>query len=422
MDDRVVLLLLPGFVEADLGDMPFLSRLTSGGDRARHVPGFPGVPAVQQASLLTGRGPEEHGVFASMAFDPQSGSVAPWGRLAKPPLWELLYQERPQIASLVWMTHFDPGTTVAAGARVIQAPGMEHGWEIGIHPSWLRDRVFHRCGGCPHDLRTLPGSDHATTLWTVVSVVEAVRAVRPSFCAVRLPVLAAIKQTAGLLSNALADARWRLDEAIRHLAEGLTIAGEPELLWLVVTEYEVQATRRVAAPNQALLGHGLLALQPNGAIDFARSAAWCVCDHQVAHVYGSPSGGVAWEEVAGALRDLSGVAEVRDGGAVPGLSAGGHPAAALTVVAEPETTFSARWLEQTPRDGPVRSQIERLTCLADLTFDDVAQPERLPGSFGAPLNTDSSGGLLLSNHRGVFVEADSGDLDLAELVLRQFGV
>jgi hypothetical protein len=44
------------------------------------------------------------------------------------------------------------------------------------------------------------------------------------------------------------------------------------------------------------------------------------------------------------------------------------------------------------------------------------------GSHGAPANDPAQRGVLLSSQKGVFVEGPTADTDVAEIVLRQFGV
>jgi len=44
------------------------------------------------------------------------------------------------------------------------------------------------------------------------------------------------------------------------------------------------------------------------------------------------------------------------------------------------------------------------------------------GSHGAPALTSAQRGVLLSSERGVFVERPLADTDVADIVLRQFGI
>ncbi|MCG8449876.1 MAG: alkaline phosphatase family protein, partial [Pirellulales bacterium] len=44
------------------------------------------------------------------------------------------------------------------------------------------------------------------------------------------------------------------------------------------------------------------------------------------------------------------------------------------------------------------------------------------GSHGAPPHAPEQRGVLLSSEQGVFVERPLGDVDVADIVLRQFGI
>ena len=47
---------------------------------------------------------------------------------------------------------------------------------------------------------------------------------------------------------------------------------------------------------------------------------------------------------------------------------------------------------------------------------------RVHGSHGAPAREPNQRGVLLSSERGVFVERPMADTDVADIVLRQFGI
>jgi hypothetical protein len=63
----------------------------------------------------------------------------------------------------------------------------------------------------------------------------------------------------------------------------------------------------------------------------------------------------------------------------------------------------------------------------EMFFDPVAKGIPLDatlvkGSHGAPPLDPSQRGVLLSSQRGVFVEGPTADTDVADIVLRQFGI
>ncbi|MCK6462187.1 MAG: alkaline phosphatase family protein, partial [Planctomycetes bacterium] len=101
---------------------------------------------------------------------------------------------------------------------------------------------------------------------------------------------------------------------------------------LVVSEYGITRVSGALHPNRALRQAGLLEVIDNPVgelLDPARSRAFAVCDHQVAHVYTS--------DVAAARRALEGMGEIVDKRAA-GLD---HPRAGDLVLVAPKDRWFA---------------------------------------------------------------------------------
>ncbi len=108
----------------------------------------------------------------------------------------------------------------------------------------------------------------------------------------------------------------------------------------------------------------------------------------------------------------------------------------MVLVAEPDSWQAYYWwLDDAAAPGFARTvDIHRKPGYdpVELFFDPAAHAAGLgptpldatlvKGSHGAPAVSESQRGVILSSQRGVFVERTMADTDVADLVLRQFGV
>jgi hypothetical protein len=140
---------------------------------------------------------------------------------------------------------------------------------------------------------------------------------------------------------------------------------------------------------------------------------------------------VARDRAAEFLRKQPGVAEVIDTRNSPQLDLNHARSGELIVVSQPNSWQAYYWwtddaqaptfartvdIHRKPGYDPV-----------ELFFDPATRGIPLnaalvKGSHGAPAVDPSQRGVLLSSQRGVFVEGPTADTDVADIVLRQFGI
>src|SRR5690606_40420841 len=104
MNDRVVLLSIPGLRPQDVDSMPNLSRLAV--DRTSLGPSFPCVTCPVQANMTTGVLPSEHGVIANGFYYRDKQEVVMWTAwndcILAPQIWDTLHVKRPGTTPAVW--------------------------------------------------------------------------------------------------------------------------------------------------------------------------------------------------------------------------------------------------------------------------------------------------------------------------------
>lgn len=441
MPDYVVLLSIPGLREEDVSRMPNLQKLVAGGDRASLVPSFPGVTCCVQANMITGVPPSEHGVIANGFFWREKGEVEMWTSpndcILAPQIWDRLHDHDAAITSAVWF----PLHSKECGADYVCTPapihnpdGSESLW-CYTRPEPLYEELMAEMGHFPLHHFWGPLANIKATAWIAASAVHAARKFRPNFFYIYLPHLDYAPQKEGPDSEAVLAALAELDGEIARLAAGFGEAYQGErLLWLVATEYTIIPVRHVLYPNLVLRDAGLLAVKDDAGreqLDVAESRAWALVDHQFSHVFARDRNAETVGKVVELFKDAAGVAEVLTADELGRYDLQHDRSGDVVLVSQPDSWQAYYWwhdenlaptyartvdIHRKPGYDPVEMFLDPATQGIPLDATLVQ------GSHGAPAKEPSQRGVLLSSERGVFVERPTADTDVAELVLRQFGV
>lgn len=211
-------------------------------------------------------------------------------------------------------------------------------------------------------------------------------------------------------------------------------------LWLVASEYAITSVSHVAYPNRLLREAGLLRVKQDDAggelIDRQASAAWALCDHQHAHVFVRESDDAVIRRAAELLRGVEGIAAAWDREEQERHSVWHERSGDLILVSTPNSWLAYYyWLDDSQAPAFARTvDIHRKPgydpceqfwnpALAKEYGGGVPLDATLVrGSHGAPVTLDSQRGVLLSSRPGVIEGAAPADVDVFDLVLRQFGL
>lgn len=439
MSETVIVLSIPGLRPTDLPAMARTDKLFGGGDRAELVATFPASTCPVQANMTTGTPPAAHGVVANGTYHRGSHRLEMWTEpndcIAQPQWWDRLHDHSKQLTSAVWF----PMHSKHCGADYVCLPapihnpdGSESLW-CYTKPTELYGELRDQFGHFPLQHFWGPMANIKSTEWIVSSAIECARRFRPNLFYIYLPHLDYAAQKHGPDSSEAETAVRALDAEVGRLIEGLGEAyGDRDLLWLAASEYVITPVNDVVYPNRLLREAGLLEVteQDGGeVIDFAKSRAWALADHQYAHVYTSDAEAKA--QAADVLKSPRGVAEVFDPAEAPQYDLNHAHAGDLVVVSEADSWLAYYyWLDDAHAPDFARTvDIHRkpgydpVELFFDLETKSVPLDATLVrGSHGAPPFESSQRGVLLSSARGVFVEQPLADLSVADIVLRQFGV
>jgi hypothetical protein len=441
MSDHVILLSVPGLRRQDLAHMPNLSRLTEQGDKASLAASFPAVTWSVETNMLTGRLADEHGVIGNGFYWRDTHEVEMWtawnDKILRPQIWDTLHQHNPKLTSAVWFPMLSKGS----GADYICMPKPVHNPD-GSESLWCYTRPVELYGTLRDTFGHFPLkhfwgplANILSTKWIAETAALAMRDFQPNFFFIYLPHLDYAAQKTGPDSPQALAAVKELDEVLGKLfEEGNAAFGGKQPLWLIASEYVITPVDHVTYPNRTLREAGLLTVKDDGEgelIDFASTPAWALVDHQFSHVFVKDADPATIDKVAKLFRGQPGIAEVLVGDERAKYGINHERSGEIILVSTPNSWQAYYyWLDDAKVPKFARTvDIHRKPGYdpVELHFDFATKSIPLDatlvkGSHGAPVTTEEQRGVLLASQRGVFVEQPMADTDVADLVLRQFGI
>ena len=292
---KVLVLDVVGLTPALLKHAPRLSAL---GPPAPLTPPLPAVTCTSQATMLTGLSPEEHGIVGNGWYFRDLNEVLFWRQSNRLVQGRKVWEEfRGRTANLFWWFNMATTAAISVTPRPAYFADGRKLQDVYSDPPQLGRDLQRRHGPFPLFRFWGPLAGIESTRWIASAAIDVLREHDPDLTLVYLPHLDYDLQRKGPLGIEAqvravdAEAARILDAAPRHKA-------------LVVSEYGITPVRGALHPNRVLRAAGLLEVIDNPVgelLDPARSRAFAVCDHQVAHVYTT--------DAAAARRALEGLGE-----------------------------------------------------------------------------------------------------------------
>jgi predicted AlkP superfamily pyrophosphatase or phosphodiesterase len=439
MSKSVIFLSIPGLRPSDLDAMPKLAALMAAGDRADLTASFPCVTWPVQANMLTGQLPAKHGVIANGFYWRDQQQVEMWtawnDKIAAPQIWDRLHQLSPKLTSAVWFPMLSKGCGadyVCMPAPIHHPDGAEELW-CYTQPRELYGELRDRLGHFPLQHFWGPLANIKSTQWIASSAVHAAARFRPNFFYLYLPHLEYAAQRSGPDSPPAIAAVAELDAVIGAMADGFATAyGDTEPVWIAASEYVITPVSHVAYPNRVLREAGLLAVRDAGDgehLDLAASRAWALVDHQFSHVFVKDAEAATQRRVAELFRGVEGIAEVLAGDERARYALDHPRSGEVILVSEPHSWQAYYWwlddqrapgfartvdIHRKPGYDPVELHVDMPSRTIPL------DATRVKGSHGAPVHSDAQRGVIVASQSGVLKRQKLTDVDVYEIVLRQF--
>jgi hypothetical protein len=273
-----------------------------------------------------------------------------------------------------------------------------------------------------------------STAWIVASAVQAAEKYRPNFFYIYLPHLDYAAQKTGPESKAAKQAVVELDAELAKLIAGFERAYAEPPLWIAASEYVIVPVHDVAFPNRILREAGLLKVietEDGELLDFAASKAWALADHQFSHVYVQDSDPKTIKRVTRIFAKQPGIAAALAGEELAELKINHARTGDVVLVSQPDSWQAYYWWEddlRAPRfartvDIHRKPGYDPVELFLDGRTKSIPLNAKLVrGSHGAPARDPSQRGVLLTSEPGVFLGGQLADVEVAEIILKQFAI
>jgi predicted AlkP superfamily pyrophosphatase or phosphodiesterase len=441
MSQPIILLSIPGLREKDVEVMPKLRQLMAGGEIAELTPSFPCVTCSVQAAMTTGKRPRDHGIVGNGIYWREKKHVEMWTApneaVESTQIWDLLTHHENQLTSAVWFpmhSKFCEADFICTPAPIHNPDGSESLW-CYTRPTELYGELRDALGHFPLQHYWGPIANVQGSQWIADSAVFAARRWQPDFFYIYLPHLDYAAQRAGPESAAAATAVEELDDVIGRMAEQMNEAYLEMPVWLAAGEYAINPVDHVEFPNRVLREAGLLVVKEDEAggelIDFDKSRAFAMADHQFSHVFVKDGDEATIRQVAELFRGRHGIAEVLVGDERERYGMD-HPRSGEVILISKPHSWQAYYYWQDDDKAPRFARtvdIHRKPGYdpVELFFDPATKSIPLnahlvKGSHGAPAFESSQRTVLLASEPTLFPDKTLDDIDVFDIVMNHFGI
>ena len=284
--------------------------------RATIGPLLPALTCSVQATYLTGKLPRDHGIVANGWYFRDLDEVWLWrqsNRLVQAPkIWEVARQRDASFtcANVFWWYAMATTADVTLTPRPLYLQDGRKLPDCYSDPPQLRDDLNRDLGVFPLFQFWGPATGIVSSDWIGRAAMAVEERFQPTLSLVYLPHLDYVLQREGPGGPGVAGDLAEIDELCGRLIDFYRDRG---LRVIVLSEYGITEVSRPVHPNRILRAAGHLAVKVDLGreyLDTARSAAFAVADHQIAHVYLQDE--ARSDEIRDLFRSTPGVAEVLD--------------------------------------------------------------------------------------------------------------
>jgi len=339
-------------------DTPSLSAFAARSENltAAVAPVLPAVTSTMQATYLTGKSPQEHGIVGNLWYDRDYAEHRNWkqsNHLVKgPKIWEKLRETHGPdytCAKVFWWNNLYSSADYQITPRPIYCADGRKVFDVQTWPMGNREEIKADLGAFPFPAFWGPAAGIASSRWIARAALWHEERFSPDLNLVYLPHLDYDLQRVGPESPHLKADLRAIDAVAGELIAELEARG---VRVVVLSEYGIVPVDRPVHLNRLFRREGWLSWREElgrEVIDLGNCRAFALADHQLAHVYVKDPAMVL--EVAAMLRAADGVAAVHAGEerAAIGLD---HPRSGDIVVLSDERSWFTYYYWEDDRRAP----------------------------------------------------------------------
>ncbi|MGI8504239.1 MAG: alkaline phosphatase family protein [Hassallia sp.] len=329
---------------------PFLSRWAASGKVASVESVLPAVTCSAQATYLTGKLPNEHGIVGNGWYFRDECEIKFWRQSNKliqaPKVWDMAKALDPDFtcANLFWWYNMNSSVDYAVTPRPMYPADGRKIPDIYTQPAKWRSQLQIDLGQFPLFNFWGPNTSIKSTQWIANSAKWSEEHSNPTLTLVYLPHLDYCLQKFGTDINKIAKDLQEIDAVCADLIEFYENRGAQVI---VLSEYGITDVSQPVHLNRMLREKGLLAVREElgrELLDPGASKAFAVADHQIAHVYVNDPFYIP--KVRSLLEETPGVTQVLDESQKSAYHLDHSRAGELVAIANPDAWFTYYyWLD-----------------------------------------------------------------------------
>lgn len=333
------------------GLVPTISKIANNGQYGYLKPVFPAVTCTVQASVLSGKYPNEHGIISNGLYDKENLQVLFWEQSSKlvqsERIWDILKKKNDNIKTsvLFWQnTMFADSDYVITPRPIHLENGNIDMWCYSRPPNYYEE-VYSEIG--EFDLYSYwgPFASFKSTEWISKSVEYTLENHKPNLLFAYFPQLDYSSQKFGKNSAQVKEDLQKIDKVVDSIVQKIEKLGlGDETEYIFFSEYGFNDVNDAIPLNKVLREKGLLAtrvIKDKEYIDFEFSKAFAMVDHQIANIYLNDS--VEKSYVKKVLEETKGVQIVCDNNEKQKLKIENNRSGDLIAIADIDKWFSYYW-------------------------------------------------------------------------------
>ncbi|WP_445636260.1 Alkaline phosphatase family protein [Nostoc sp. DSM 114161] len=348
---KSVILNVVGLTPSLLGkNTPFLSTWAAKGQVVPIKTVLPAVTCSVQATYLTGKLPNEHGIVANGWYFRDECEVKFWRQSNKlvqaPKVWEIAksIDSNFTCANLFWWYNMYSSVDYAITPRPMYPADGRKLPDIYTHPSDVRSPIQSDLGQFPLFDFWGPKTSINSSQWIANSAKWIEERYSPTLSLVYLPHLDYCLQKFGHDEKHIQADLQEIDGVCQELIEYYQARNTQVI---ILSEYGITPVDKAVHLNRVLRENNLIAVREElgrELLDFGGSIAFAVADHQIAHVYVNDPAYIS--KVRSLLEATEGVAQVLDEQGKQAYHLDHPRSGELVAIAEPNTWFTYYyWLD-----------------------------------------------------------------------------
>jgi predicted AlkP superfamily pyrophosphatase or phosphodiesterase len=282
----------------DSGLVPNISKIANTGESAKMEPVFPAVTCTVQASILSGKYPNQHGIISNGFYDRNNYTISFWEQsnalVQTDRIWDIIERNNssssPSIktAVLFWQNTMYAKSDIVITPRPLH---MDNGMVMWCYskPVGYYEEIKQKLGEFNLASYWGPFASPKSSEWIVQAAEYTLEKKRPNLMLTYIPHLDYSVQRFGKNSGQVKEDLKKADDLVQKIIQKTAELGiKDETRIIILSEYAFNDVNDAIPLNLKLRDAGLLAVRTinnKEYIDFECSKAFAMVDHQIAHIY-----------------------------------------------------------------------------------------------------------------------------------------